>query len=226
MSHLLLCLLVLGLCKWKRWCLFHLLCLLPLGQGVRICWRLRWGTISLCAWGLWSVAYDWGTVPFCCCKQVGHVRNISTARFACEFAVWFGLCYFLIHWFFCLSFVCSKNGSSLALWVFDLIGLLGIGLLIIGLVTVGIGNFTLGVGISLGTLGVGCWLLVTSLGEGISLGGLAILSKVTCSVAGKLFSILSIICNASYSTIPLLFFFCFRAFVKSFRVSLLCLFWC
>ena len=38
-----------------------------------------------------------------------------------------------------------------------------------------------------------------------------------CSVAGILFNISSILCNASYSMIPLLFLFCFRAFVKSFR---------
>jgi hypothetical protein len=71
-----------------------------------------------------------------------------------------------------------------------------------------------------------CWLLVNSLGKGISLGGLAILSKVThvdvmggtCrSVAGKLFIMLSILWSASYSTILLLFLFCFRALVKSFR---------
>ncbi len=39
---------------------------------------------------------------------------------------------------------------------FDLIGLLRIGLLIIALVIIGRGDFTLGVGILLGTLGVGC----------------------------------------------------------------------
>ncbi len=57
---------------------------------------------------------------------------------------------------FNLSLVCSNDGSSLVLWVFDLIGLLGIGLSTIALVMVGRGDFTLGVGISLGTLGVRC----------------------------------------------------------------------
>ncbi len=57
---------------------------------------------------------------------------------------------------FCLSLVRSNNGSSLALWVFDLIGLLRIGLSIIALVMVGRGKLNLGVDISLGTLGVGC----------------------------------------------------------------------
>ncbi len=46
---------------------------------------------------------------------------------------------------FCLSLVCSNDGSSLALWVFDLIGLLRIGLLIIALVVAGRGELNLGV---------------------------------------------------------------------------------
>jgi hypothetical protein len=102
-SRLLFCLLSPCLCESRRWCLFPLLCLLPLGQGVRICWRLRW-TISLCVWVLWSVAYIWGTVWFCCRKQVRHVWNISAVGFACEFAVWFRICNFLIHWFVVLAF--------------------------------------------------------------------------------------------------------------------------
>ncbi len=57
---------------------------------------------------------------------------------------------------FCLSLVRSNDGSSLALWVFDLIGLLRIGLLIIALVIVGRGKLNLGFDISFGTLGVGC----------------------------------------------------------------------
>ncbi len=57
---------------------------------------------------------------------------------------------------FCLSLVCSNDGSSLVLWVFDLIGTLEIGLSTMALVMVGRGDFTLGVGILLGTLGVGC----------------------------------------------------------------------
>ena len=57
---------------------------------------------------------------------------------------------------FCLSLVRSNYGSSLALWIFYLIGSLKIGLSIIALVMVGRGDFTLGVGISLGNLGVGC----------------------------------------------------------------------
>ena len=69
MSCILLSFLVLGLCRWKRWCLFPLLCLLPLGQGIQICWQLRW-TIFLCVLGLRSVAYNWGTVQICCPKQV------------------------------------------------------------------------------------------------------------------------------------------------------------
>jgi hypothetical protein len=126
---------------------------------------------------------------------------------------------------FCCSLVCSNNGSFLALRVFELIGSLRIGLSIVALVMVGRGELTLGGGILLGTLGAGCSLLNTLLGDSISLGSLAILSKVThfdfmggtcCSVDGILFSILSIFCNASHSTIPLLFLFCFRAFVKSF----------
>ncbi len=40
---------------------------------------------------------------------------------------------------------------------------------------------------------------------------------ICCSVAMILFNVSSILCNASYSTIPLLFLFCFRVFVKSFR---------
>jgi hypothetical protein len=57
---------------------------------------------------------------------------------------------------FCLSLVCSINGSSLALLDLDLIGTLGIGLSTMALLMVGRGDFTLGVGILLGTLGVGC----------------------------------------------------------------------
>ena len=57
---------------------------------------------------------------------------------------------------FCLILVRSNNGSSLALWVFDLIRTLEVGLLTMALVIVGRGDFTLGVGISLGTLEVGC----------------------------------------------------------------------
>jgi hypothetical protein len=94
------------------------------------------------------------------------------------------------------------------------------------LVMVGRGELTLGVGISLGILGARCSLLNTLLGGGISLGGLDVLSKVTlfdfvggscCSVDEILFSVLPILCIASYSTIPLLFLFCFRAFDKLFR---------
>ncbi len=50
---------------------------------------------------------------------------------------------FLDSLIFCLSLVRSNNGSSFALWVFDLIGLLWIGLSIIALVMVGRGDFTL-----------------------------------------------------------------------------------
>ena len=57
---------------------------------------------------------------------------------------------------FCLSLDCSINGSSLALWDIDLIGTLGIGLSTMALVMVGRGDFTLEVGILLGTIGVGC----------------------------------------------------------------------
>ena len=56
----------------------------------------------------------------------------------------------------CLSLVFSNNGSSLALWVSDLIGLLGTSLSTTALVMVGRGDFSLGVGILLGTLGIGC----------------------------------------------------------------------
>jgi hypothetical protein len=82
------------------------------------------------------------------------------------------------------------------------------------LAMVGKGEITLGVGISLGTHGARCTSLSTFMGDSISLGGLDILSQVTlfgferrigCFVNGILFSILSILCNASYSTIPLLF---------------------
>jgi hypothetical protein len=95
----------------------------------------------------------------------------------------------------------------------------------IALAMFGEGELTLGVGISLGTLGDGCTSLDSILGDSISFGGLDILSKVTlcgfvrgvcCSVDGILFSILTNVCNA-FSAIPLLFLFCFRAFVKSFK---------
>jgi hypothetical protein len=61
---------------------------------------------------------------------------------------------------FCCSLVCSNNGSFLALWIFELIGLLRIGLLIMALVMVGRGELTLGVSNSLGTRS---WVLIVEL---------------------------------------------------------------
>jgi hypothetical protein len=165
-----------------------------------------------------------------CLVLLSQTSWAHSEYFCCQICMWVCCVFWVLQFFdsliFCLSLVCSIYGSSLALLDFDLIGTLGIGLSTMALVMVGRGDLTLGVGISLGTLGVGCWLLVNLVGEGISLGGLTILSKVThfdvmvgtcCSVSGILFNISSIFCNASYSTIPLLFLFCFRAFVKSFR---------
>jgi hypothetical protein len=57
---------------------------------------------------------------------------------------------------FCLSLVCSIDGSSLALWDFVLIGTLRIGLSTMALVMVGRGDIALGVDVLLGALGVGC----------------------------------------------------------------------
>ncbi len=81
-------------------------------------------------------------------------------------------------------------------------------------------------------LGAHCWILcwVTV----FPLVVWTILSKVTlfdvvwgtcCSVDGILFSSLSILCNASYSTSPSLFLFCFTAFVKFSLLYLLLLRW-
>ncbi len=164
-----------------KWCLFPLLCLLPLGQGVQICWRLRC-TISHCAWVLWSVAYNSGTVPFCCCQWVGHVWNISAVRFACEFTVWFGLCYFLpflIHWIFVLALFAQSMVPLLLYWILIWLGLWG---LVCQLWLC----WWLGEVISPLEL-VSCWAPL-ELGADccltcwVSLGGLAILSKVIRSM--------------------------------------------
>ncbi len=222
MSRLFLYLLIIGCCGWRRWCWFPLLCLLHLGQGVQIHYQLRW-TISLCALGLRSVAYNWGTLLFCCREQVEQVQNISVVKFACEFAVWFGLCCFLICCFFVVALFAQTMVASLRYGFLNWLDVWGL------VCQWWLWWWLWGVSLPLELascwapleLGAHCWILcwvtVFSLVVWTFCQRQLFLGGTCCSVDGILFSILSILCSASYSIIPSLFLFCFRAFVKSFR---------